>query len=210
MAPLREAWRSPATRPRIFRKSLARLWWKLDKALTPEDVRYSALVCLVDAIKHGTTLLIDHHASPNAIDGSLDVIGEAVQAAGLRACLCYEVTDRDGPERAQAGIFGERAVYPEAARQTRDPLLAATFGLHASLTLSDETLGRLPGGARRRVSRARGRARGRRIRQLKKERHAGGGPAGRGMEFWDRKPWRRTASTLTRARPSGCARPAPG
>ena len=87
-----------------FPDILERLWWRLDRALQPEDVEYSALVCLVDAIKHGTTTLIDHHASPNAIDGSLDVIAGAVEQAGLRAALCYEVSDRNGPEEAQAGI----------------------------------------------------------------------------------------------------------
>ena len=94
----------PGDAPRDFPEILERLWWKLDGALTLEDVRHSALVGLVDAVKHGTTTLIDHHASPNAIDGSLDVIAEAVEEAGLRACLCYEVTDRDGPERAREGI----------------------------------------------------------------------------------------------------------
>jgi len=124
----------PATN---FPQILERLWWRLDRALTPEDVRSSALVCLVDAIKHGTTTLIDHHASPNAIEGSLDVIAGAVQEAGLRASLCYEVTDRDGPERAEAGI--EENV--RFARWVQDrPMLAASFGLHASLTLSDKTL----------------------------------------------------------------------
>ncbi len=127
----------PGDPPGSFPQILQQLWWQLDKALTPEDVRHSALVCLVDAIKHGTTTLIDHHASPNAIDGSLDVIAEAVQEAGLRASLCYEVTDRDGPERAQAGIE-ENVRFARAAAD--EPLLAASFGLHASLTLSDETL----------------------------------------------------------------------
>src|SRR3990172_2287157 len=94
----------PGDPPKDFPEILEKLWWKLDKALTMPDVEYSALVCLIDAVKHGTTTLIDHHASPNAIEGSLDVIAKAVQQAGLRACLCYEVTDRDGPERAQAGI----------------------------------------------------------------------------------------------------------
>jgi putative selenium metabolism protein SsnA len=122
-----------------FIQILERLWWRLDKALTLEDVRYSALVCLVDAIRHGTTTLIDHHASPNAIEGSLDTIAEAVQEAGLRACLCYEVTDRDGPERAQAGIR-ENVRFANSPFVTRNSLLAATFGLHASLTLSDEAL----------------------------------------------------------------------
>ncbi len=115
-----------------FPQILERLWWRLDKALTLDDVRYSALVCLVDAIRHGTTTLIDHHASPNAIAGSLDVIAEVVQEAGLRGSLCYEVTDRDGPERAQAGI-AENMHFANSQ-------LAASFGLHASLTLSDETL----------------------------------------------------------------------
>lgn len=94
----------PGHAPRNFLEILEKLWWPLDKSLLAEDVRYSALLCLVDAVKHGTTTLFDHHASPNAIDGSLDVIAEAVEQAGLRACLCYEVTDRDGPEKMKAGI----------------------------------------------------------------------------------------------------------
>lgn len=122
-----------------FPQILERLWWRLDKALTPEDVRYSALVCLVDAIKHGTTTLIDHHASPNAIDGSLDVIADAARQAGVRVSSCYEVTDRDGPERARAGI-AENVRFAQSLRSQPDPLLATSFGLHASLTLSDETL----------------------------------------------------------------------
>jgi len=127
--------RSPANLPQI----LESLWWRLDKALTLEDVRYSTLVCLVDAIRHGTTTLIDHHASPNAIAGSLDTIAEAVQEAGLRACMCYEVTDRDGPARAQAGIE-ENARFAQSQIVNRKSQIAASFGLHASLTLSDETL----------------------------------------------------------------------
>ena len=122
-----------------FPQILERLWWRLDKALTLEDVRYSALVCLVDAVRHGTTTLIDHHASPNGIEGSLDLIAEVVQEAGLRACLCYEVTDRDGPERAQAGI-AENARFAKSLVSDPQPSIAASFGLHASLTLSDETL----------------------------------------------------------------------
>jgi putative selenium metabolism protein SsnA len=129
----------PGDPPRDFPEILAKLWWRLDKALTLEDVRYSALVCLVDAIKHGTTTLIDHHASPNAIEGSLDAIAEAVQAAGLRASLCYEVSDRDGPERARAGI-AENVRFANSVASSLAPMLGASFGLHASLTLSSETL----------------------------------------------------------------------
>ncbi len=127
----------PGEPPRDFPQILQRLWWPLDKALDADSVRASALVCLVDAIKHGTTSLIDHHASPNCIDGSLDVIGEAVDQAGLRAVLCYEVSDRDGPDKMQAGIAENLRFMRAAAGHSR---LRGTFGLHASLSLSDASL----------------------------------------------------------------------
>src|SRR5687768_6047599 len=127
----------PGPAPKDFPEILERLWWPLDQALDEDAVRYSALVCLVDAIKHGTTTLIDHHASPNALDGSLDVIADAVEEAGLRAVLCYEVTDRYGPQSTQASI-DENVRFLKAAKERKN--IAATFGLHASLTVSDETL----------------------------------------------------------------------
>ncbi len=127
----------PGPAPKDFPQILERLWWPLDQALDEQAVRSSTLVCLVDAIKHGTTTLIDHHASPNALEGSLDVIADAVEEAGLRAALCYEATDRYGPERAIASI--EENVRFLRAAQNR-PNVAATFGLHASLTLTEETL----------------------------------------------------------------------
>ena len=89
--------------PANFPEILEHLWWRLDKALSISDIRYSTLVCLVDAVRNGTTTLIDHHASPRAVAGSLDVIAEALTEAGLRACLCYEVSDRDGEGIALAG-----------------------------------------------------------------------------------------------------------
>ena len=126
----------PGQAPQNFREILEKLWWPLDKSLDAEAVRSSALVCLVDAIKYGTTTLMDHHASPNAIDGSLDVIAEAVELAGLRACLCYEVSDRDGEAKMKAGI----AENVRFIKRMKGPLLSATFGLHAPLTLSNATL----------------------------------------------------------------------
>lgn len=129
----------PGEPPENFMQILERLWWKIDRALTLEDVRYSALVALVDAVRHGTTTLIDHHASPNHIAGSLDEIAGAVLEAGLRASLCYEVTDRNGPEGAATGI-AENVRFLERARTRPNPQLGASFGLHASLTLSDNTL----------------------------------------------------------------------
>lgn len=138
----------PGAAPKDFPDILGKLWWPLDQALTLEDVRYSALVFLIDAIRHGTTTLVDHHASPNAIDGSLDVIAEAVEQAGLRAVLCYEVTDRNGPDGARRGIaenlrFIQKQSMDRDQRSTKGDLqstIRATFGLHASLTLSDATL----------------------------------------------------------------------
>lgn len=131
----------PGSAPKDFPEILQKLWWPLDKALGEEDVRASAEVMLADAIKHGTTTLIDHHASPNAIDGSLDVIADAVYKSGLRAVLCYEVTDRDGGEKAQAGIRENvRFLERNLAERAAGGRVAGTFGLHASLTLSDETL----------------------------------------------------------------------
>ncbi len=134
--------------PTNFPEILETLWWRLDKALNLDDVRYSALVCLVDAIRHGATTLIDHHASPHAVDGSLDVIAEAVQEAGLRACLCYEVSDRDGPAVRDAGIR-ENVRFIKAQAPSPKTQIAGTFGLHASLTLSDETLERCVAEAQR-------------------------------------------------------------
>lgn len=123
-----------------FKQILEKLWWKLDKALDEEGTRYSALTLLIDAIKYGTTTIIDHHASPNFIDGSLDVVYEAVRQAGLRSSLCYEVTDRDGEARALAGIKENSRFISRVQAGEIDPMVKAHFGLHASLTVSDETL----------------------------------------------------------------------
>lgn len=129
----------PGPAPKDFPEILQKLWWSLDRSLDAEGIRYSALVCLVDAIRHGTTTLIDHHASPNFIDGSLDVIADGVDKSGLRAVLCYEVTDRDGSEKANAGIK-ENVRFLKRLASDPHPRLAGTFGLHASLTLSGATL----------------------------------------------------------------------
>ena len=135
----------PGEPPPNFPAILEQLWWKLDRALTPEACQASAQVALVDAIRHGTTTLIDHHASPNAIDGSLDALSEAIIQAGLRVGLCYEVTDRNGPAGAQAGIdenvrWLQKVRALRAAGTAESERLGASFGLHASFTLSDQTL----------------------------------------------------------------------
>lgn len=127
--------------PRNFQQILERLWWRLDRSLTDEDVYYSAMVPLIDCIKNGTTTIFDHHASPGAVRGSLFRIAEATQQAGVRACLCYEVSDRDGDAATEAGIAENREFIAECVRQDRSTT-RAMFGLHASFTVSDQTLKR--------------------------------------------------------------------
>jgi putative selenium metabolism protein SsnA len=129
----------PGEPPANFMQILERLWWKVDRALTLEDSKTSALVALVDAVRHGTTTLIDHHSSPTHIDGSLDALAEAATESGLRVGLCYEVTDRNGPEGAQAGI-AENVRFLKRLQANPDPKLGASFGLHAAFTVNDETL----------------------------------------------------------------------
>jgi putative selenium metabolism protein SsnA len=129
--------------PRNFVEILQRIWWRLDRALDPEAVQASALLGGMQALVCGTTTVIDHHASPNAIDGSLDVIAEALERLGLRSVLCYEVTDRDGPQRAHAGLEENRRFLRSPRRLTR-----GLFGVHASFTLSPESLAAAVAGAR--------------------------------------------------------------
>lgn len=130
----------PGAPAKDFPEILERLWWRLDKALDLAGVQSSAEVCLVDAIRNGTTTLIDHHASQRAIDGCLDAIADAVTTSGLRAALCYEVTDRDGLDAANAGIRENSRFIQKIKADANQKRVAATFGLHASMTLSDATL----------------------------------------------------------------------
>ncbi|MEW6282708.1 MAG: putative aminohydrolase SsnA [Candidatus Eremiobacterota bacterium] len=123
--------------PQNFVQILERLWWRLDRALSEEDVYYSALLGFVEAVKRGTTTVIDHHASPGCIAGSLDRLAQAARQVGLRACLCYEVTDRNGPDGARAGIE-ENVRFLKACGT--DGYLAGAFGLHASFTVGPRTL----------------------------------------------------------------------
>ncbi|MBI3929693.1 MAG: putative aminohydrolase SsnA [Armatimonadetes bacterium] len=127
--------------PQNFLQILERLWWRLDAALTLEDVYYSGLLDFIEAAKRGTTTLVDHHASPNAIEGSLDELARACLEVGLRGCFCYEVTDRHGEDGAVRGIQ-ENARFLKRCRQDGNPALSAAFGLHASFTVSPRTLER--------------------------------------------------------------------
>lgn len=126
-----------------FVEILERLWWKLDRALSDEDIALSAQVPLIECIRNGTTTVIDHHASPGMRDGSLDLIEKAVRQAGLRASLCYEVSDRNV---AGGGIDENERFIKKVGKG--DGQIAAMMGLHASFTLSDETMDTCAGIAR--------------------------------------------------------------
>ncbi|WP_353507943.1 amidohydrolase family protein [Intrasporangium sp.] len=129
--------------PQTFTQILQQVWWRLDRALDERAIRASALRAGLDALRCGTTTIIDHHSSPNAIDGSLDIIGEALAELGVRSVLCYEVSDRDGPARAEAAIAENRRFLGRARGLAR-----GMVGAHASFTLSDETLAALADAAR--------------------------------------------------------------
>lgn len=129
--------RLPGDPPRNFIEILEKLWWRLDRTLTDDDVYYSALTAAVESVKAGTTTLIDHHASPFACANSLSLIRDALDSVGMRGVLAYEVSDRDG--RAEQGI-AENVRFIEQARRKQTDRFAGLFGLHASFTLSDATL----------------------------------------------------------------------
>jgi putative selenium metabolism protein SsnA len=120
-----------------FTDVLDRLWWRLDRALDSETVRLSAQLSVADCIRWGCTTVFDHHASPSCLAGSLDAIADAVEAGGLSAVLCYEVTDRNGHDQARAGIEENLRFIRQ---QSGHPRIRGLLGLHASFTLRDETL----------------------------------------------------------------------
>lgn len=132
------------TRPmNNFHEILQHLWWALDKVLDADAVYYSALLPAILSVRKGVTSVIDHHASPNAIDGSLDRIQEALEQMGMRGILCYEISDRDGKDIRNSGL-GENERYSRQCQQARtdnpDSMFAGMIGLHASFTLDDESL----------------------------------------------------------------------
>jgi putative selenium metabolism protein SsnA len=137
----------PGAPARNFIEILEKLWWKLDRALDLDGVKYSALVCMVDAIKNGTTTLIDHHASPNAIEGSLDAIADAADASGLRSALCYEVTDRNGKDGAKRGIE-ENVRFAKSITSRQSEMVKAAMGIHAAFTVDNDTLDAAAGAAK--------------------------------------------------------------
>jgi putative selenium metabolism protein SsnA len=130
-----------------FVSTLQNLWWRLDRAIDADILRLSGLVCSLEALKAGCTAVIDHHASPSFIDGSLSTLKEGFEKAGLRGILCYETTDRNGRDGARQGAEENRrfAVLVEEEKKGRGKkrLVEAMIGGHAPFTLADEDLAAL-------------------------------------------------------------------
>ncbi len=126
--------------PRNFIEILKKLWWKLDVALEEEDIYLSAMIGLIESAKAGVATLFDHHSSPNACRGSLDVIEGAFREVGLRGCLCYETSDRNGRAEAREAIAENVRFIERVGPAKEGRMIAASFGLHASFTLGDRTL----------------------------------------------------------------------
>ncbi len=124
-----------------FLDVLQDLWWRLDRSLLKDACWMSAMFSGMDSLRCGTTTIVDHHASPSYITGSLSTLSEALSRIGLRHVLSYEITDRNGPDGARAGIE-ENMRFLDEVRGARG-LASAMVGLHASFTISDETLAML-------------------------------------------------------------------
>lgn len=124
--------------PTNFYEILDGMWWKLDRELTLEDTRASAYATYLECIRNGVTTVFDHHASYKEIPGSLFAIADCAKEMGIRSCLCYEVSDRDGQEKCDQAIK-ENADFIKYCRDNPDPMLAAMFGMHALFTISDKT-----------------------------------------------------------------------
>jgi cytosine/adenosine deaminase-related metal-dependent hydrolase len=128
---------APDRPPRNFVEILQKVWWRLDRALDARSLCAAARLYAAEALLHGTVALIDHHESPEFIDGSLDVIADACQNAGLPAVLCYGATERNaGLDEARRGL----AECRRFVRSNSRPLVRGVIGLHASFTLSDESI----------------------------------------------------------------------
>jgi cytosine/adenosine deaminase-related metal-dependent hydrolase len=127
----------PAQAPDNFVQILERIWWRLDRALDAPSLRASARWYVAEALRLGTVGMVDHHESPSFIAGSLDVLADACQELGMPAVLCFGATERNGgPAEARAGLAECRRFI----RDNRRPLVRGVVGLHASFTVSDDTI----------------------------------------------------------------------
>ncbi len=125
--------------PKGFLDILEGMWWTIDRHLTLEQTYLSAMATYIDCIKNGVTTIFDHHASFGHIGGSLFQIEEAARRTGVRSCLCYEVSDRDGEEKARESVL-ENEAFIRHAQADDSGMIAGMMGMHASFTISDKTM----------------------------------------------------------------------
>ncbi len=125
--------------PKGFLDILEGQWWTIDRNLTMEQIKYSAMETILAGIKNGVTTIFDHHASFGQIKGSLFTIAEAAKELGMRACLCYEISDRGGKEKARESVM-ENAEFIRYALKDDADMIAGMMGMHAQFTISDETM----------------------------------------------------------------------
>jgi cytosine/adenosine deaminase-related metal-dependent hydrolase len=123
---------APPTTPTTFRQILEQVWWRIDAALDLEMIRWSAMLGAVEALMAGTTAIVDHHESPNAIEGSLSTIADACREVGVRVVCAYGVTDRHGPDGARRGLAENERFLRAGGR--------GMVGVHAAFTCEDNTL----------------------------------------------------------------------
>lgn len=123
---------APPKQPTNFQEILDQIWWRLDTALDLEMIRWSAMLGAAEALMCGTTAIVDHHESPNAIEGSLSVIAEACAEVGVKSVLAYGVTDRHGADGARRGLAENERFIRDGGR--------GMVGVHAAFTCSDDTL----------------------------------------------------------------------
>lgn len=125
--------------PKGFLDILDGQWWTIDRHLTLEQTKYSAMETLISSIRNGVTTTFDHHASFGHITDSLFTIADAAKELGVRACLCYEVSDRDGMDKARESVM-ENANFIKYALKDDSDMIAGMMGMHAQFTISDETM----------------------------------------------------------------------
>jgi putative selenium metabolism protein SsnA len=130
---------APPKPPRNFHEILQFIWWRLDRAHNLESVEMSGMIGALAAVHCGTTTLIDHHASPNAIDGSLTALENGIASVGCRSVLCYEVTDRNRSDEARQGL-AENERYIRFCQQRAGDNFAGMVGAHASFTMEEASL----------------------------------------------------------------------
>ncbi len=124
--------------PKNFYEILDGMWWNIDRKLDLKATRASAYATYLDCIRNGVTTVFDHHASFGGIKSSLFEIAEVAKEMGVRSCLCYEVSDRDGEEKCEQAIK-ENADFIKYCKDKNDDMIKAMFGMHALFTISDKT-----------------------------------------------------------------------